>query len=111
MVSIPTLGLYLQTCEVQLQLVTDRSFWCGVRTAQQTAFIDGIETRVRSHKGIVTAAHNPIIYNHLIREIDRRLTFGNHTTYVTTADDSTEHGGIWYVIDFVAIGCALKDNG
>ena len=91
--------------------IPDRSFWCGVRTAQQTAFIDGIKTRVRSHKGIVTATYNSIIYNHFICEVDCRLTLSNHTTYVTTADDSTKHGGIRYVVGFVAIGCALKDNG
>ena len=94
---IPTLGLYLKTCEIQFQFVANGSLrrpcrcWIGI--AGNTAFVKSVVVR-RNNESIVTAANYLVKNNHLIVEVDGRLTISNHTTYVTSAVERTKLGGI-----------------
>ena len=100
---IPTLWLHLKTSEIQLQFVTDSSFRrtcrCRVGGTGKSAFVDSIIVR-RDDKSIVTTAYYLVVDNHLIAEVDGRLTLSNHTTYVTTTVERTELGRIFFVRGF-----------
>ena len=102
---LPTLGLYLQSTEVQLQLIT-----VCIRSADETSLVGGIKI-CGCHISIITATHQFIIYDNTLREIKRCLLSVNlHTTHITTTIDRTEIGGVWDIVGRITIRLFCKHN-
>ena len=100
---IPALWLNLQAIKVQLKLVA-----VLVRTAGETAFIDGVKASDRCNESVVTTAHHLFIDNHLLRELNGCLSVTRHTTYVTAAVDGTEHRAVINIVSMIAVGYSIE---
>ena len=102
---LPTLGLYLQSTEVQLQLITVR-----IRSADEASLVGCVEV-CGCHISIITATHQFIIYDNTLREIKRSLLSVNlHTTHITTTIDRTEIGWVWDIVVRITIRLFCKHN-
>ena len=88
----PTLWLYLQTAEIQNQLVA-----VSIGSAQQTTQVLRIICGLIDI-GLVTAAYNLIINHHLIVEADIDGAVDLHTTHITATVERTEIGRIRYIV-------------
>ena len=102
---LPTLGLYLQSTEVQLQLITVR-----IRSADEASLVGCVKV-CGCHISIITATHQLIIYDYILREIESSLLSVNlHTTHITTTIDRTEIGRIWDIVVRITIRLFCKHN-
>ena len=97
--------MYLQTQEVQLQLVT-----VGVGFSQQTTVVSGIKIICRFHIGVVTTTHQFIEDDNLMTEINGGLSRTLHTTDVTTTIEGTEIGRVLIIVIRISVCFRVKHH-
>ena len=104
-VLLPTLRLYPQSTEVQLQLITVR-----VRTSDETSLVGSIKCS-GCHISIITATHQLVIYDDILCEIESSLLSVNlHATHIATTVNRTEVGGVWDICGRITTRLFGKHN-
>ena len=104
-VLLPTLRLHSQSTEVQLQLITVR-----IRSTDETSLVGSIICS-GCHISIITATHQLVIYDDILRKIESCLLSVNlHATHIATTVNRTEVGGVWDICGRITTRLFGKHN-